>query len=366
MSRPAFQLPASGVTTIAFVAALIGLMPPHVLPRPVNSALRDMDDHPVPVFSAPQNAIILPPFTAPYLELDASADHIVSTSEVATIPNALLRYLFPSLARFSAADALQNTPLPGDLETIVKKRSDGVLSWSWLADPLYKIGVPVIPLGLEADQNKAMLRRWEFLSRVLGKHDRFARLAARYEEKKRESLVFWQRQPHRPKVLYIYDSDPLTVAFGRAQPSKSLATVGAVNVAQQIAQARISYEEMLALAPDVLILSGFTHRVHISDLYADPRFRALPAVRAQRVYHEPSGGWRLMEGVIEEPLLFEWLTEVLYPASPARFREDLRSAYREAYNYELSDEQIDETLCLNENLRSIGYEKFMRGGKVHD
>lgn len=73
----------------------------------------------------------------------------------------------------------------------------------------------------------------------------------------------------------------------------------------------------------------------------------------------PRGAARL-EGPLEEHLLILWLWQTVRPQIPLKFdmREEIRLSYRFVFNYELTEDQIDQWLRLEENMRSFGYGRF--------
>ncbi|MEJ0039487.1 MAG: hypothetical protein WDO68_26155 [Gammaproteobacteria bacterium] len=120
-------------------------------------------------------------------------------------------------------------------------------------------------------------------------------------------------------------------------------------------------ETLIGFDPDVVFLTVFNNVSTASDLYADPRMQSIRAVRDRRVYRMPNGAAR-MSGPVEEPLLLQWMAELIHPDMKPRvpLRTAIRNAYREVFGYEMSDADIDTMLRVEENGVSVNYSRFNR------
>jgi iron complex transport system substrate-binding protein len=111
-------------------------------------------------------------------------------------------------------------------------------------------------------------------------------------------------------------------------------------------RADVSVEQVATWDPDTIIAldEGFYNK-----LWNDPRWQAIAAVKAKRVYLSP----RLPFGWVDHPtsvnrlLGLKWLPQVLYPeVFKGDIRTQAREFYRLFYQIELSDAQLD-TLLAN-------------------
>jgi hypothetical protein len=67
---------------------------------------------------------------------------------------------------------------------------------------------------------------------------------------------------------------------------------------------------------------------------------------------------------VEEPLMLRWFAEILYPGQiSGSLRTEYKKTYAEVYHYSVSDDEIDRTLYLKDNLQSAGYERFARASQ---
>jgi iron complex transport system substrate-binding protein len=89
--------------------------------------------------------------------------------------------------------------------------------------------------------------------------------------------------------------------------------------------------------------------------------QGVAAIRSKRVYKMPHGGYRWDPGSHESFLTWQWAAMLIQP-DIFRFdlRREMREGYRFLYNYDLTDDEIDEILQMKLNQRSAGYDRFKR------
>jgi ABC-type Fe3+-hydroxamate transport system substrate-binding protein len=146
--------------------------------------------------------------------------------------------------------------------------------------------------------------------------------------------------------LYVVSGDNPFLAL-RGVTARNLRTRGRQQEAERI----------LAMNPDIITSNP-------EDLYKDPRWRGLDAVRNRRVY----GGNYIFSGYVHDidnlPLSARWQAEIFHPSRmSAQTREKIRAHYRESYGFEMSEEEIDELLRVRENAASQGYERFTQAAE---
>jgi hypothetical protein len=113
-------------------------------------------------------------------------------------------------------------------------------------------------------------------------------------------------------------------------------------------------ERVLAMNPDILF------GPNPDEFYHDPRWRGLKAVQNRRVYTGNASFSSYIHDIDNLPLSARWHAEIVWPERlKASVREEIREHYRQSYDFEMSDERIDELLRVKENAVSTGYERFM-------
>jgi len=345
------------------IAVIMALVEPRVLTRRASGAVRDMTGAPVPLAGSAKRALIFPPVLPAYLTVDEGSGHLAAavTYQRTDIQSGLLRYVYPAAVQLPNAATLgYNTAIPGDPEQIVALDADAVFSWAHFSGSLAKIGTPVVRLRLDPRANDGNSTAvWRLIGSVSGKQSRVEWLAERYARERERVLASLRDITRRPRVLYVYQTQPLIVAFGGTTEDRMLTAVRATNVAGALSGPALSIEELLLLAPDIIIVAGNGPGNEIQTLYDDPALGELPAVRTRQIYRQPTGGAR-MAGLVEEPLMLQWLAEVLHPGEvPASFRRDLKATYAAVYGVALSDDAIDATLHVDQHAGASGFERFL-------
>ncbi|OBS50900.1 hypothetical protein A8B73_19180 [Methylosinus sp. 3S-1] len=309
-----------------------------------------------------RRAVIYAPVAWHYATLDG-IEHIAGLpveGETNELSRRLLRFVFPDASRLAHAPTRGESAIPGDPEAFLALHADAALSWSWMASGLRALGAPVVPLDADPARTNAtnMEETWRLLADVSRQRPRFDELARRYRREMNEVIATVPLSGAPPRVAYFYQLEPVVLAVSWTRIASLLEMVGAQNIVRT--ERFPQKEELMALAPDVVVLSGFIESDAVASFLADPAFRCLPAVRTRRVYREPMGGAR-MEGLLEEPLMLQWLVEILYPEKMApKMREKFSRAYEEAFGVALSEAALDEALSLEENARARDGERFAR------
>ncbi|MFP5072212.1 hypothetical protein ACLFMI_21430 [Pseudonocardia nantongensis] len=114
-------------------------------------------------------------------------------------------------------------------------------------------------------------------------------------------------------------------------------------------------EQVLAWDPDIILLGKFAPTLP-EDLYRDPAWAAVDAVRARRVYKVPLGGYRWDPPNQESPLMWEWLAGLVARGEvPRTLPASIRTQYAFPYGAEPSDAQIAAILQSTANRESVGY-----------
>src|SRR5581483_6761981 len=106
----------------------------------------------------------------------------------------------------------------------------------------------------------------------------------------------------------------------------------------------VSFEQVLQWNPDVIVTLD---PAFYESVFTHPLWRALPAVRARRVYLAPSlpFGWFDRPPSANRLIGVKWLLAVLYPEhARIDLRAEARRFYRLFYHVQLSDAQVEELL----------------------
>ena len=105
----------------------------------------------------------------------------------------------------------------------------------------------------------------------------------------------------------------------------------------------VSPEQVLSWNPDILIVGA---PAEVEQIYQEPRFQHVKAVRQRRVHAIPAGAHPWGYRTAEQPLTVLWAATVFHPDRTGHM--DLKGAMKRFYarfcNYQLSDEDAEEIL----------------------
>ncbi len=348
---------------------ILALFPPAIRPSPAENfetKVKDMSNRQVSITVPAQRVVIFPPVAWDYITVDEGVDNILATSNFIRneIRQSLIERIYPASPGIPAAFTRgMNTAVPGDPEALLLAKPDAVLSWAHFSDPLKQVGLPVVEVR-KFDSEQGMFTLYRVIAAMTGRNGRGERLIQHYLEKRGEN----ERQVadlkgKKPTALFLWLTGPnsIYVANQDTSYSRALQVAGAENQASDYQSASIDFEQLLLLNPDVIFLNSALGTMNGPEyFYNQPPWQVLSAVKNKRVYKQPLGSAR-MTGLADEPLLQLWMAELLYPdLMPRLFRNEFKSVYQEIYHYDLSDDEIDRNIFLNENRRSAGYERFVR------
>ncbi len=166
----------------------------------------------------------------------------------------------------------------------------------------------------------------------------------------------------RPRVLYFNRlKSELRVAGAGTYNDFYINLVGGQNAASGIKGfAPVNAEQVAKWDPDVVLVGNFDAAAP-ADMYANPAWKDLSAVKAKRVYQVPIGGYRWDPPNQESPLMWWWLAELIHPETfEFKLRDEMKTRYRFLYGAELSDAQVDRILRLDQNDSAAGYDRVAR------
>jgi iron complex transport system substrate-binding protein len=158
-------------------------------------------------------------------------------------------------------------------------------------------------------------------------------------------------EEEKMKVYVGFNADHLTTFGSDTFMDEFIAAAGCINAAHPVSTlggaegglASISMEQVLEWNPDIVIIDTGT----AEDLYADPLWADIPAIKNKQVYLLPRGMFGWNRASVEPAALFPmWLALQVYPDKfpDNDIDTELKRFYREIINYELTESDV--TLIL--------------------
>ena len=180
------------------------------------------------------------------------------------------------------------------------------------ADSLAELGIPALVVNPE---DQTLLE--EAVALVAAATDTRARAAqlADFTVKQQNRLTELLADAERPNVYLAGNSDFLSTAGGAMYQSSMIEMAGGRNVAQEITDtywATVSYEQVLAWAPDYIVLASDASYT-VDDVLNDPSLAGCKAVENGSVVQIPGDAEAWDSPVPSGILGSVWLASVLHP-----------------------------------------------------
>lgn len=165
------------------------------------------------------------------------------------------------------------------------------------------------------------------------------RIAKVSDEKRPSGMILWKYQEGTPIVAG-------KGTFGDFW----LKRLRVKNVAEEAkGYAKVNVEQIYAWNPDVFYLDGpGLLNIKTEDVYNNSvegfDFSNLKSVKDKRVYNSKLGMWNWLTPNPDAPLVLAWLASETYPDAFKDYdlKKVIKDYYQKWYNYELSDEQIED------------------------
>ena len=202
------------------------------------------------------------------------------------------------------------------------------------ADTLAQLGIPVLVVNPES--HEALVEMLQLMGTALGLEDRAEALASYYQEQL-DRMAELTQDAGAPVVYMGSNSSFLATAPASMYQSTLIRQAGGVNAGDSLEGdywTEVSYEDVLAMAPQVIVLPAGAEYT-VQDVVEDPQLSALPAVQDGAVYQMPSGIEEWDSPVPSGILGTMWMTSVLHPdVYPfEEFTADAQDFYQTFYGF---------------------------------
>lgn len=298
--------------------------------------------------------------------VDRSADHLAAMHNASWVAmrDGIMGTMFPAALDLPHDIATQD--FTANVETIRALNPDVVVQWSdaQLIEPLEKAGLQV--LGLKNSGTQEDVDAWvSMFATMLGKPDRATELKTRSDEELAEvKSRAAGRGSNGPSILYFNRfTGGLKVAGANSYNDFYIKLVGGSNPPTGkdpltgSGMVGVDIEQVLRWDPEVILLGNFDAAMP-QDIYSDPVWQDVAAVRSKRVYKVPLGGYRWDPPGQESPLMWHWLGDIAFPQRTSVVRSKASEYFRFLYNHELTNSELDKILRTAENGQSADYRQF--------
>jgi iron complex transport system substrate-binding protein len=322
-------------------------------------------------FAKPVTSVVTIPMPAASLliAVDGSADRLsaVHNASWVAMRDGVMGTMFPRTLELPHEVATQDfTP---NVESVRALNPDVVIQWSdsQLVDPLENAGLTVI--GLKNNGKQEDVDAWVgIFAAMLGKPERATEIKAQSDKELAEikSLAAGHGSAG-PSILYFNRfTGGLKAAAANTYNDFYIKLVGGTNPATGedplpgAGMVGLDVEQVLRWDPEVILLGNFDNAMP-QDVYSDPVWQSISAVRSRRVYKVPLGGYRWDPPGQESPLMWHWLSGIAFPEARSGLRAKVTEYFRFLYNHEPTSEELDKILWTAGNSGSADYQQFNAG-----
>lgn len=322
-------------------------------------------------FARPVTRVVTIPMPAASLlvAVDRTADHLAAMHNVSWVAmrDGIMGTMFPRA--LSVPHEIATQDFTANVESVRALNPDVVIQWSdeQLIEPLEKAGLQVI--GLKNTGRQEDVDAWVTMFAVmLGKPARATEIKARSDsELAAVKAQAAGRSADGPSILYFNRfTGGLKVAATNSYNDFYIKLIGGTNPATGkdplpgSGMVGLDVEQVLSWDPEVILLGNFDSAMP-QDLYSDPVWQNVSAVRSRRVYKVPLGGYRWDPPGQESPLMWHWLADIAFPQQQSPLRGKATEYFRFLYNHELTAVELDKILWTAANGGSAHYQQFNAG-----
>ncbi len=273
------------------------------------------------------------------------ADKIVATT-VQARRQPWLRRLYPPIYRVPAAFNAAGEP---NIETLIGARPDVILmaydgrlpKWSAAVDA-YHLPIVLMPnTSLEALKTTVRIT-----GQVLG--EREAQVAEDYiryfdgNVRRVRNVTDRLASSERPTVLHTASAGVLTVDGRDSVIDDWITVAGGRNAADVTGLGRpVTLEQIAAWDPDVIIIGTAPNQQSRQAVLDDPRWREIKAVKAGKVFVNPTGAYLWDRHSAEAALQVLWAAKTLHPElfPDLDIKRETFKFYAKYFHYALTDDE---------------------------
>ena len=250
-----------------------------------------------------------------------------------------------------------------NVEAILALKPDVVLQWTFdpkIIEPLERVNLTVI--GWDCCTN-AQRRDYLMLAGYTSGHiDRAQTLLAKQDASDKALRDLFAKAKAEQTSMLVIDQVKESIQV-IANSSQDYALSGTKNLAADNSDEwwrTIDAEQLLVWNPAVIVIPAYATDLKPADIYNNPMFAGVDAVKNKRVYKFPQ--FNRSPDAAEIYLSDDWLARVAHPdlfKDPKAFRTTIKDSYKLIYLKDLTEDQVKSILELEQNKDSTGYNSIL-------
>ena len=328
----------------------------------------DQRDRTITLDGVAERVITIPiPAASLFMSVDGGTSKLVGMHPLSkgAIKGEILQTFYPEALKIPSDIAGPGFNFTPNVEAILSLDPDLVFQWGHLnddiIDPLTNAGLNVALIKIGKEE---FTRQWlTMMGTITGNEEKAAQMISWRDDVKAEIKGETDKIAvnERPRVLYFMNYlSKLRVAGGKSYNNFYIDLAGGKNAAAELGVfVDVGPEQVIEWDPEVILLNGFEKKLSPQDVYNNPLFAELSAVKNRRVYKMPLGGYRWDPPNQESPLTWLWLSMVLHPERfdwnlPAR----IDTNYKTMYGQGVTAEDIKSILRFKMNKDAANYDIF--------
>lgn len=296
-------------------------------------------------------ATTIMPFPYIYCAVVGNSDNLIgcNPSSITAYENSALKYMYPELA--NANTSFVDTSFVVNIEELLKLEPDVVFQWNYMDEEIEKMeaaGIKVVALEYGTLED---LEEWiRIIGTMFDKEERAEELITYFHENvaEVEEKIGTLSMDDYKNILILYDD--LKVC-GEGFYEYWVGKSGGINPAQDLSgeALNVNMEQIYEWNPSIIYIGNFND-IQPSDLIENKLegqdWSVVDAVKNGQVYKIPIGGYRWDPPGVETPLMVKWLAKIQHPKlfKGMDMREEVAEFYKDVYNFELTEEMLDEIL----------------------
>lgn len=329
---------------------------------------KDQQDREIKLAKPATRVVTIPiPAASTFMAMDGSTGKLVGMHprSKTAIVDGILGQIFPK-AKDIPSDVVGKGFAP-NVEAILAVKPDLVFQWANLGDevikPMTNAGLTVATFNYGTEE---LSQGWmTIMGQVLGRPEKAKALIDWHNAARAtlEKTLAGVPADKKPRVLFFLRFlSELRVAGDGTYNDFYIELAGGRNAAKELSKFKVvNPEQVIAWNPDIILLTAHEHALTPGDVYKNPVYAGVSAVRNKRVYTLPLGGYRWDPPSHESPLMWEWLAMLTHPDKVhGDLRADMAEKYKFIYGHALTDDEIDAILKIDVNKGEAHYAQFAR------
>ncbi len=295
--------------------------------------------------------------------VEGTTEHIVGVNVKGkkTYSNGIYEELMPELLKLNFDVAGEG--FAPNVEAILALKPDLVLQWVFdpkIIEPLERVNLQVVGWDCCTNQHR---RDYLMLAGYTSTRIDRAQTILATQDKSWKALTdtFAKAKLAKSTGMLVVDQVKESIQVV-ANSSQDFTLTGTQNLAADDSGEwwrTIDAEQLLVWNPQIIVIPAYAQDLKPADIYGNPMFAAVDAVKNKRVYKFPQ--FNRSPDSAEIYLSDEWLARVAHPDlfPEKNFTATVKDAYKLIYQKDVTEDQVKSILELEQNKGSTGYNDIL-------